>query len=105
MKMRKPVGIVLFIIAAVFGLAALVMLLWNFALVPAVNVNPLSYWQAMALLVLSKILFSSFRGGPQSKYWRKNPGWRGRWANMSPEERERFKETWKKKCDARKDTD
>lgn len=34
-----------------------VMLLWNHALVPAVNgVNPIGFWQAMGIILLSIIL-------------------------------------------------
>ncbi|MCH5688999.1 hypothetical protein LWM68_34950 [Niabella sp. W65] len=50
-------------IAAVFLFSAIVMLLWNAVLPDVLPVKPVSYWQAMGILVLSKILFGGFGGG------------------------------------------
>ena len=51
-------------IAAALLFGFVVMLLWNAILPQVVNAAPLSYWQAVGLLVLSRILFGSFfRGG------------------------------------------
>ncbi|WP_400194145.1 hypothetical protein, partial [Hymenobacter sp. B81] len=74
-----------------------VMALWNW-LMPAIFGLPLlSFGQALGLLVLCKILFGGFRGGPAG-------GWKARaqehWRNkmearmqgMSDEERERFRQ-------------
>ncbi len=96
-----------------FGLAfvlvgsLVVMLLWN-AIIPDVipGVHALRYIQAMGLLVLSKILFGGFRGGPPH---RKFGGWgnyegspvREKWMNMSEEEREKFKSEWRNRCGRR----
>ena len=50
-------------VAAAFLFTYLVMLLWN-ALVPELFNGPvLTYWQALGILVLSKILFSGVGGG------------------------------------------
>ena len=49
-----------------------------------------SYWQAMGILVLSKILFGGFRGRPGPPwYWRRRM--MERWEKMTPEEREKFR--------------
>ena len=90
-----------FFIAAVFLMGAIVMLLWN-AILPAVTAaKPLSYWQAIGLLVLSRILFGGLRFGRPG--WKNgHPGkyraWREKWVNMSEEERIQFKEAWRRKC-------
>jgi hypothetical protein len=43
-----------------FILAFPVQLLWNWALVPAVNgINPIGFWQAWGLMVLFSILFKN----------------------------------------------
>jgi hypothetical protein len=75
----------------VFG--GITMLLWNW-LVPTVFNGPMiSFWQALGLLLLSKILFGGFGG----KRWggHHNMEWKQRYADklsaMTPEERERFK--------------
>lgn len=99
---RKGPFIFLFIIAAIFGLTAIVMLLWNEILPPLIHVSPISYWHAMGLLALCKILFGGMRFGGGSR----GPGWRSHWKekcdNMSPEEKEalkeKMKERWVGKC-------
>ena len=47
-------------ILILFGLSAIVMWLWNAILPNVVNVSSITYWQAMGILVLSKILFGGF---------------------------------------------
>ena len=52
----------LFAVVAVAVVGAVVMALWN-ALLPALFGLPaIGFWQALGLLLLSKILFGSFRG-------------------------------------------
>lgn len=98
MRHRKGIGIVFFVIAAFLILSAVVMFLWNFVLVPTTGVGALTYLQAMGLLVLSKILFGGFKGGRRGgPPWRKSH-WGRRWSRMSTEEKERFKEEWRRRC-------
>ena len=85
-----------------FGFA--VMLLWNW-LVPALFGGPLlTFWQALGLLILSKILFSGIgrrghpgRHGPHEPFWKKRL--KDKWERMSPEQREKFKARFKHRCD------
>ncbi len=99
MNKRKGIGIAAFVIIALFGLSALVMWLWNFAVVPVFKAPALGYWQAMALLVLSKILLGGFRPGSGGPPWGPRAKWRSKWQKMSPEERQKLKEEWKKRCE------
>src|SRR5947208_1029254 len=89
-----------FALIAIVGVAVcgfVVMQLWNAVVAPATAWHALTYWQAVGLLVLSKILFGGFRGGG---------GWRGhwrhrmreRWEQMTPEEREKFREGMRERC-------
>jgi membrane protein implicated in regulation of membrane protease activity len=97
-KSAKLVGIIVVMLLAI-GL--FVMLLWN-ALIPTLFNGPaLSFWQAVGLLVLAHILLRSW--GP----WRYGNGWRReRWrrrfeeklAAMTPVEREKFREEWRRCC-------
>ena len=81
----------------VFGF--IVMWLWNAILPKAIGVNPLTYWQAVGLLILSKILFGSFRFGPKGeKMAARKRAWREKWMNMNEEERAEFKAKWKERC-------
>jgi len=58
-------------IAGMILFTFVVMWLWNW-LVPELFKGPvLGYWQALGLLVLSKILFSGFSGGSKSSHRRK----------------------------------
>ncbi len=98
---RRGIGIILFITLAAFVLSGLVMVLWNFTLVPALEINPLTYWQAMALLVLMRILVGGFRFGPGHRGPRKWGKWRRKWSKMSEEDREKWKAEWRKRCTPR----
>ena len=90
-----------FLALAIAGIALLslvVMSLWNW-LVPSLFHGPaLQYWQAVGLLLLSRILFGSLRGrGGWHGHWRQRM-WRERWANMTPEERARMREHFQRRC-------
>jgi hypothetical protein len=78
---------------AVFIFGSVVMLLWNNALAPVLNISTVTFWQALGILVLSKILFSSFGGGRRHSSWKERM--QQKWNNRTPEERERFREKWK----------
>lgn len=96
----KIVGVLIFVPLAVAGLSALVMYLWNYALVPGVGFGEINFWQAMAILVLSKILFTGIRPRRRGHH---GPPWRKKWKGMSDEEREAMKDKWKQYCETRKE--
>ena len=92
----KIIGFVLLAIIGIFAFGSIVMLLWN-ALMPVIfHLQSINFWQALGLLLLTKILFSGFRGGPKGR-WRSDSIKEG-WARMTPEEREKFKERWGRRC-------
>jgi hypothetical protein len=89
------------IIAAIFLFGFIVMLLWNFIFPPVLHTEKISYWQAVGLLVLCRILF--FGLGRRYKdrrpdMFRGGTSWRQKWMNMSDEERVKFREEWRKRC-------
>ena len=94
------VFLVAFCVAAAIGVAGwVVMSLWNW-LIPALFGGPvLHFWQALGLLVLTRILVGRVGRGPG--HW----GWRGRmrqdWQRMTPEEREKLRETFSRRCGGR----
>lgn len=93
---RKVAGFIVLAIAGVFVFGGVVMLLWN-ALLPALFHFPLiNFWQALGLLLLTKILFGGFRGGGPRGPWKDKM--KQKWMNMTPEERERFKQEWGRRC-------
>ncbi|AHF15888.1 hypothetical protein [Niabella soli] len=99
-KRRRPPKFV-FVFFALFALLAfggLVMLLWNAILPELLNTKRISYWQAVGLLVLSKILFSSFRpGGGPGKHFGPGARLQEKFKNMTPEERQKFRQEWKER--------
>ena len=100
MRGRQFLRILKFTIFAVLFLAALtfvVMRLWNWLLPSLFGWHAITYWQAMGLLILSKILFSGFRGGPgRHWYWRRRM--MERWEQMTPEERDKFRQGVRGHC-------
>jgi|SRR5579862_2291436 hypothetical protein len=100
MKRNRFLRILKFAFFAILFLAVFsffVMRLWNWLMPAVFGWHLITYWQALGLLVLSKILFGGFRGGPQ-RHWR----WRGRmmerWEHMTPEEREKFRNSMRGRC-------
>lgn len=84
----------------VFGLSALVMWLWNAILPDLINVKSITYWQAMGILLLSKILFGGFsgcRGHMHYAHKQRLMNKMRKMKDMTPEEREKFKKAWKQR--------
>ena len=95
--MRKRGRIIFFIfIVAVPLLTIAVMLLWNAILPDLLGVRHINFWQSLGLLVLCKILFGGFRGGPGG-FRRGGHPWKNKLMEMTPEEREKFKEQWQQR--------
>jgi hypothetical protein len=94
----KGAAFLVFALGAVLAFSWVVMSLWN-ALVPALFHGPtLGFWQAVGLLVLTRILVGGLRGrGGWHGHWRERV-WRERWANMTPEERARLQERFRGRC-------
>lgn len=82
-------------IIVVAGFSALVLLLWNLLIPGIFGLKTINFWQAAGLFILTKILFSSFRGGGRpgerllSAFQRDN-SLMERWMNMTEEERKEF---------------
>ena len=104
--MRQRFRARMIFMAIFFGAAAIalfsfiVMSLWNSILPGVIHVSTITFWQAAGILLLGKILFGGFPGGRGG--WGRHRGWRGKmadkWQNMTPEEREKFKQQWKERC-------
>lgn len=99
--MLKVVKMLALVIVATVALGFFVMLLWN-ALIPEIFKGPqLSFWQAIGLLVLSHILLRGWGRWHYANGWR-HDRWKKKFeeklAAMTPEEREQFKEEWRRRC-------
>ncbi len=82
------VGIALFIFLGGW----IVMSLWNYLLPALFGWRMITFWQALGMLILCRILFGGFGGGGMRRS-SSNARHRmeGRWGNMTPEERDKFR--------------
>ncbi len=87
-----PPAIALFV--WLFG--EVVMHLWNWLLPMLFGWRLITFWQALGLLVLCRILFGGWGGGSNGSKsrWRKGE----RWQQMTPDEREKFREWTRSRC-------
>jgi len=89
LRVLKVLGIVL---VAATVMSFLTMSLWNWLMPALFGLRAIGFLQALGLVVLSKILFGGFRGGPfggPRGHWRNRMA--ERWEQMTPEEREKFR--------------
>ena len=82
-----------------------VMQLWNWLLPPLFGWRQITFWQAVGLLALCRILFGGFgrHGGSRSSARRRMADRMAdrvadRWEHMAPEERERFRQRMRERC-------
>lgn len=88
---RSPAKFGLMFLAVVIALTLLVMSLWN-ALIPALfGLKSLSFWNALGLLVLCRVLFGGMGMGPlMFRMSRDHRQLHERWMRMSDEEKQAF---------------
>jgi hypothetical protein len=110
---RFRIALPVFILIAALAFGAIVQWLWNAILPAAANFNPITYWQAVGLFVLCKVLFGGFRGPGHhqhhNKWERFNRrfgrgrreemlAWKNKWMQMTDEERIKFRqEMWNRR--------
>lgn len=95
-RLVRAARFILLAIVVATALSFVVMSLWNWLMPPLFGLRLISFGQALGLLVLSRLLLGGFRGR-----WGGGP-WRGRmmerWAQMTPEEREKFRAGMQGRC-------
>ena len=101
-----PAALLGIVLVAFIGGEA-VRLLWNWLLPPLFGWREITFWQALGLLALCRILFGGFgsHGGSRSNSpIRRRMADRmadrvaERWEHMTPEERERFRQRIRERC-------
>lgn len=85
-----PIGIFLFV-------TWMIMLLWNNLIPEIFGLKTITYFQTLGLFILCRILFGNFNFGNRKPPFM-NPNFKEKWINMSEEEKEKFKDEWKKRC-------
>ncbi len=99
-----PLAVIAMVLFAWLG-GELVKYLWNWLAPALFGWHQITFWQAFGLLALCRILF----GGVSGRGWhRSNTRWQmndrmrqrmdERWEKMTPEEREKFRQSWRGRC-------
>ncbi|QQL48565.1 hypothetical protein [Mucilaginibacter ginkgonis] len=99
---RRFIFVPLIAIAALTITGFVVQNLWNALLPGILHVGIITFWQALGIFVLCKILFGFGRGGGGFGGGRRKQEWvrqkmQHKMQNMTPEERERFKAQMKER--------
>jgi hypothetical protein len=92
--MFAPLAIVGMAIFITIG-GEVVMQLWNWLLPMLFGWRQITFWQALGLLALCRILFGGFGlrgGGPRSNVRRRMAE---RWEQMTPEDREKYRQSFR----------
>ena len=95
----KILKIVVLATLAIIAFGYLVMSLWNWLLPPLTGWHTIGFGQALALLVLCRILFGGFRGHGGGWHWRHRM--QERMDRMSPEARDQLREALAERCRTR----
>ena len=92
-------SIIVLIIVSGFGEA--VHYLWNWLMPNLFGVHPITFWQAVGLLGLCWILFGGFGwfGGRPRRHMYSGNRMTERWGQMTPEQRAKFREGLRGRCD------
>jgi hypothetical protein len=80
---------------AVFVMGEIVLHLWNWLTPALFGWKTITFWQAVGLLVLCRILFGRFGGRSHGRSQIRHR-MRERWEQMSPEQRDRMREKWQR---------
>jgi hypothetical protein len=104
----KVLMAIIFVTVAIFVFGEIVFRLWNWLVPSLFHLSALtSFWQAIGLMILSWLLFGGLRGFGRRGFGPHGPGrealygrWRDRmqqrmrdrWEQMTPEERDKFRE-------------
>jgi hypothetical protein len=92
LRILKVAGIAI-VALGVFGLV--VKGLWNWLMPELFGVRQITYWQALGVWVLGRILFGNFHGRHNNGHWRARLI--DRWERMSPEERAKLREGFQRR--------
>ena len=89
MRFLMPIGF----LALVAGVSVVIMLLWNWLMPAIFGLSVVSFWQALGLFILARILFGGFRFRDKPmKHRMMHFGHhiKKEWMKMTPEQRQEF---------------
>ena len=103
----KGIKIAIMVLIFITAMSYVVMMLWNWLMPAVFSLGMITFWQALGILVLAKVLFGFGRGGwghHSSHHWKRggSPEWKEKMEeklkNMSPEDRDKLRAEWRKRC-------
>ena len=102
----KGIKMILLFLLIGAAMSYLVMGLWNWLMPVVFGLGSITFWQALGMLLLAKLIFGFGRGGwgHHNGHWKHHSARIGqekmeeKLKTMTPEEREKFREEWKKRC-------
>ncbi|MEG9438987.1 hypothetical protein JAO29_22855 [Edaphobacter sp. HDX4] len=89
-RLKKAVKFGLFALILAIAVGFIVKNLWNLLIPQIFGWHTISFWQALGLFLLAKILFGGFHPRAKGGGWKARM--RDRMEQMTPEERARFRE-------------
>jgi hypothetical protein len=96
-RIGKALTFLVLAVLAVVVFSGVVMSLWNWLMPAIFGSRLITFWQALGLLVLARVLFGRLGGGPGRRmHWRHRMV--ERWNQMTPEEREKLGEGMRGRC-------
>jgi hypothetical protein len=97
----KVIGVLIVVALATLLFGLFVQMLWNNLMPEIFHFGMITFWQAVGLLILARILFFKgfgshrWRGhGPWGCQGGKWGYWQDKWKNMTPDERDKMKDEW-----------
>ena len=96
--LRRILQFILIGVVAVTLFGFILMRLWNWLMPVLFGWHTITFWQAIGILILSKILFGGFRGGRPGPNMRWRRRMMERWSRMTPEDREKFRQSMRGRC-------
>ena len=102
MRTRKKLKLIFLAPLAILGILLIIAIggvivqqLWNWLVPALIGWHQITFWQALGLLVLCRILFGGHGGLARSHARRR---WAERWETMTSEDRERFRQRMRERC-------
>lgn len=94
----KGIKILVMIVFFVALMGSIVMWLWNWLMPALFNLPYISFIQAVGLMAMTRILCGGIRFGGSKEHWQQKRQMWEKWSSMTAEERQKWKEDWRSRC-------
>lgn len=103
----KGIKIAIMVLIFITAMSYVVMMLWNWLMPAVFSLGMITFWQALGILVLAKVLFGFGRSGwghHGHHHWKHGEAsmWKAKMKEklegMTPEERDKLRAEWRRRC-------